>query len=178
MLEKDPATETLQFALEAAQVGAWEWNVRTGEIAWSDNLASVFGMLPSAFGNTFDSFIALIHPDDRAAVERAVMHALEERCSFDCGFRTSPPEGGVQWTLSRGTVFCDEAGAPLRIVGIAMDTTERREAEEQRRRIELQLAGEQAARVERRTLSGGCRTSWRASATGLSRWTGNGATPT
>ena len=68
--------ERLQVSLDAANVGTWDWDVRTGDVHWSENLERIHGQEPGAFKGTFDGFLDGVHPDDRQPVLDAVQRAL------------------------------------------------------------------------------------------------------
>src|SRR5262245_40862195 len=68
----DAELRRLAFAMEAAGIGTWEWDVRTDEIWWSDNLAAIHGVDPAAFDGTVEGFLRLVHPDDRERVAAAI----------------------------------------------------------------------------------------------------------
>ncbi len=121
--------ERLRLALEAGRMGVWEWNVRTNQIRWSDNLESIHGLAPGTFGGTLEAFQSLIHPDDRDSVNRAIARALEERSSYDIEFRNLWPDGSVHWMSGKGKVFTDD-GRPSRMIGVGMDVTARKRAEQ------------------------------------------------
>ncbi len=125
--------ERLRLALEAGRMGVWDWNVKTGVLGWSENLEPIHGLAPGTFGGTLDAFRQVIHPDDRALVSRAIQESLECRSSYDIEFRIVWPDGSAHWMAGKGKVFCDEDGQPARMVGVGMDVTERRRAEQDAR---------------------------------------------
>jgi PAS domain S-box-containing protein len=119
----------LAFALQAAQVGTWEWDLRSDSVTWSRGLRSICSEVADRFDGSFDSAVALIQDEDRPRVVRAVRRAIERRAPFEVEYRHVLPDGGVQWVVSRGQVMCDDAGEPARMLGIVMDITERKSAE-------------------------------------------------
>jgi PAS domain S-box-containing protein len=123
--------ERLRLALEAGRMGVWDWNVQTGVVKWSDNLEPIHGLAPGTFAGTFEAFEQLVHPDDRQAVNRAVRRALEEGSGYDLEFRNVWPDGSVHWMAGKGQVY--GAGRPERMVGVALDITERKRAEQDTR---------------------------------------------
>jgi PAS domain S-box-containing protein len=116
--------------LEAGRMGVWDWDVRTGALAWSDNLEPIHGLTPGTFGGTIEAFRDLIHPEDRDSVLQAISRSLEEQSGFDVEFRTVRPDGGLHWMSGKGKVF-SERGWPVRLIGVGIDITGRRQAEEQ-----------------------------------------------
>jgi PAS domain S-box-containing protein len=124
--------ERLRLALEAGQMGVWEWNLKTNVIQWSDNLEPIHGLAPGSFGGTLESFERLIFPDDRELVQGAIARALQERSSYDIEFRNVWPGGSVHWMSGKGKVFV-ENGEPIRMIGVGMDVTDRKRAEQDSR---------------------------------------------
>ncbi|MDE3154776.1 MAG: PAS domain S-box protein [Acidobacteriota bacterium] len=120
------------FALEAAGVGAWELDLRTGRIAASGSMAEVHGLTPEAFPPSLQAYLPLVHPDDRAALatrlEQAERASTEGR-RFDRQFRIVRPDGAVRWLQVRGQVF--ESRSLVR--GVVLDVTAQHEFEERLR---------------------------------------------
>jgi PAS domain S-box-containing protein len=131
--------EKLRFALEAARMGIWEWDIATGDLRWSDNLERQHGFEPGGFGRSFEAFQEIIHPDDREGVARAVARTLEESVPYDEEFRIVWPDGTVRWMAGKGHVVRNGAGKPERLIGVGLDVTERRRAEEALRESEARF---------------------------------------
>jgi PAS domain S-box-containing protein len=137
--------ERLLLALDAGRMGVWDWNVRTGEVKWSENLEPIHGLAPGSFGGRFQDFQALIHPDDRARVSTAIEQALEHGTGYEIEFRNLWPDGSVHWMSAKGRVLRDERGQSARMIGVGMDVTDRRHLEE-----ELRARADELARADRR----------------------------
>jgi two-component system CheB/CheR fusion protein len=118
--------ERLRLALDAGRMGVWDWNVVTGEIRWSDNLEAIHGLAPGSFPGTFEGFLAIIHPEDRERVSRTIDQATQSGTGYDTEFRNVRADGSVGWISAKGLVVRDEAGRPVRMLGVGMDVTERR----------------------------------------------------
>jgi signal transduction histidine kinase/ActR/RegA family two-component response regulator len=120
--------EKLRLAKEAARMGAWDWDIVTGELAWTERCKALFALPPDA-RVTHDTLLTAIHRDDRPALERAVREALA--CgNYAVEMRVPWPDGTVRWVASHGRAFFDEAGRPVRMAGMALDITDRKRAEE------------------------------------------------
>ncbi|HLY37658.1 MAG TPA: GAF domain-containing protein, partial [Candidatus Binatia bacterium] len=117
--------EQLHLAFDAAHMGTWSWDVRSGGVraSWTDVLAG--GAERTEFDGTFDDFLARFHPDDRAPLNKTLTRALAERGEYEVDVRLRSP-GGTQWIATKGKVACDADGTPVRVVGVAMDVTERK----------------------------------------------------
>ena len=120
----------LRVALEAGNMGSFEWNIQTDEVRWSDNLEGIHGMAPGTFNGTLESFQSLIHGDDRAAVLEKIRRSVETGADYEAEFRSATPGGDTIWILGKGKVLRDEHGGPWRMIGVCMDITVRKRAEE------------------------------------------------
>jgi len=132
--------ERLRLALEAGRLGVWDWNVGTGQVQWSGNLEPIHGLPRGGFAGTLEGFQALAHPDERARVNEAIRRALDEGSGYDIEFRNLRPDGSVHTMAAKGKVLRDAEGRPLRMLGTAMDVTERRRLEDELRRHAERLA--------------------------------------
>ncbi len=119
----------LRLALEANQMGTWDWNISTGEVTWSESMASVFGIPLHAFEGTYEAFLNFVYSEDRESVIQATRQAIQGGVIYNSEFRIVRPDGTVRWITDRGQVFYNEGGHPLRMVGVSADVTERKQAE-------------------------------------------------
>ena len=138
----------LQFAQVSARMGSWEWNIKTNEVWWADGMWLVHGQPIGNTDPTFEHGMAFIHPDDRDRVQSAIQAALTGKGEYEIEYRTTFPDGSVHWIGARGRVIFDKAGQPERMLGIAMDITGNKLAEDALRRSEkLAAAGRLAATI-------------------------------
>jgi PAS domain S-box-containing protein len=121
----------LLTSLEAANVGTWDWNIRSGDVRWSDNLERIHGQAPGSFRGTFEGFLEGVHPDDRQRVLDAIQGAVAGGATYSVEYRSIGPGDTVRWFEGRGHVIRDEAGGPAWMSGICMDVTERHRFQEQ-----------------------------------------------
>ena len=108
--------ERLRFAMDAAEMGTWDWNLITNDVQWSDNLAAIHGLPPDAFDGTFASYEREIHPEDRPRVFASVQRALKEGVPHDVEYRLVAPDGTVRWCEGKGRVEYED-GRPARMSG-------------------------------------------------------------
>jgi len=125
--------ERLRMALDASRMGTWDWDVATNRLEWTDNLLAMFGIAPGKSGGTFQSFLAIIHPEDRPEFQAALDRAFEQQSRFELEFRVIRPDGSVRWASGTGKVYCDPNGRPVRMVGLGVDITERHNLEDKLR---------------------------------------------
>ncbi len=119
-------------ALKAGQLALWDWNIPTGEIAFSDSGAQMLGYAPGDINGRFTSWRDLVHPDDLAAIRHAFdKHVLGQTSTYESEHRLQHKSGKWIWNLARGKVVeWDKFGNPLRMIGINYDVTERKIGEE------------------------------------------------
>jgi PAS domain S-box-containing protein len=144
--------QRLRLALEASHMGTWDYDVEADRVEWSDEMAGIIGRPPEADGGPMAEAFGQVHPDDRAGVEQAVREALERGNDLQIEARLVPgPGGAVRWLLAKGRVYRDENARPLRMTGIAMDITDRKEAEAARQSMahsqRLRALGEMASGI-------------------------------
>ncbi len=120
--------ERLRMATRTGKIGLWDWDILNNRITWTDSLYEIHGVEPGEFAGTVESFAALIHPDDRAPVQRAIQSALEHNARYELEFRAVRPAGGLVWLFTNANVV-HEAGAAVRMVGATVDITARKIAE-------------------------------------------------
>jgi diguanylate cyclase (GGDEF)-like protein/PAS domain S-box-containing protein len=119
-----------------AHLGGWEWDVRTDEISWSDEVYRIYGLAPQSAVPSVERFMGIVHPDDRELVGKAIDGALYESKPYDVEHRVVRPDGEVRVVHRRAEVVRGEGGEPLRMIGTVHDITERKEAEERLREAE------------------------------------------
>jgi PAS domain S-box-containing protein len=117
-------------AQRLANLGSWSWDVETNRINWSDQLYEIYGVAPEQFSGTLNEFIAFVHPDDRAQVGASVRAALEDGDSFSHEERIVRPDGSIRHLHSVGEVIRDEKGAATRMLGVCLDVTAQKQAEQ------------------------------------------------
>ncbi len=122
--------ERLRVAQAAANVGTWEWDLGTQEMAWSDGLEILHGLPPGTFPKTAGDYLELVHPDDRDAVRTAALEAASGDHRFDARYRIQLPQGQTRWVSARGQVFPATAGNPSRVVGVVSDVSDQVQVEE------------------------------------------------
>ena len=136
--------ERLRLAHQAAKIGAFEWNVQTGVNVWTPELEAMYGLARGEFGKTQPAWEQLVHPEDRAAAVGLVNQTFETGEPVEGEWRVVWRDGSVHWIAGRFQAFKDAAGKPLRLSGVNMDITERKQAEETLRQIREDLSLAQA----------------------------------
>jgi PAS domain S-box-containing protein len=122
-----------------SRTGSWNWNIKTGNLMWSAEQRRIFGLPSDAGEVTFDDFARMIHPADRAAALETIDDAIHVRGSFDQEFRILLPDGSVTYVQGSGRPVVRESGEVDEYIGVVMDITEQKRAEEELRRSEANL---------------------------------------
>uniref|UniRef100_B8HSF3 histidine kinase n=1 Tax=Cyanothece sp. (strain PCC 7425 / ATCC 29141) TaxID=395961 RepID=B8HSF3_CYAP4 len=128
-VEEEP-NNWLNLALDAAGMGSWDWDLRTGQILWSPFHEEIFGYEPGKPQRTYQDWYNRIHPDDRVLVEKAMATALAKQSLLEVEYRVRWPNGHIRWVNATGRYSYDRQGQAIRMVGMLTDITQRRYAEE------------------------------------------------
>ena len=131
--------ERLALAINAAQLGMWDWDLKADTTTWSDHMRRIYGREGVSKDASLDSFIEMIHPDDRERVRRTIVESIDRPMVYDIEYRVVRPDGTERWVLATGQTFFDANGRPARRVGLNRDITERKQAEGVVRETENQV---------------------------------------
>lgn len=123
------ALSTASRAAEAAQIGTWEWRLATGQVEWSPQADTIFGLAPGAFAGTYECFLSLVHPSDRAQLQAALQTAIESCQAYHLDHRIITPDGVTRWVSCRGRAVLNADGRVAGMAGTTEDITRRKEAE-------------------------------------------------
>lgn len=131
--------ERLSLTLEAARAGTWEWDLKTNENFWSEELWPVYGLEPHCCQPSYEAWLQTIHPADRAGAAQAVQTAAANGTELNVEWRVLDPDGTERWLLSRGRPIRDAGGDVVRYIGIVFDITERKRTEVALRESEVRF---------------------------------------
>lgn len=118
-------------AQHIAQLGHWELDLTRNRLTWSEEVYRIFELDPKDSPPTYEAFLALVHPDDRAAVDEAYTSSLRTRRPYAIVHRLLFADGRVKWVHERCVTHYDEEGRPLRSIGTVQDVTAQHLADEQ-----------------------------------------------
>ncbi|ADU63660.1 MAG: response regulator [Pseudodesulfovibrio sp.] len=132
MEEIELGAERYRLSAEGAHIGTWDWDIKTGDIVFNEEFARMLGYEFDAFPPFYASWEALVHPDDKPGVLAALTDHLKGRTEeFTSEYRVLTADNRWKWILDKGRVFkWDEVGKPRRALGVHIDLTEQRAAEE------------------------------------------------
>jgi signal transduction histidine kinase len=138
------------IATRAAHAGVYELKRDGLDVWWSDTMHELYAQPPQAFRPTMDTWLGLIHPDDRQSAQNAITAAMRDHSQLRSQYRVVRPDGSVCHIASLAAVVTDSVDASPRLVGIDLDITDRVEADERERNLQQQLrdASRQAGMAE------------------------------
>ncbi len=121
--------ERQRFAVEAAEVGTWSWDVPRDVLTWSARCKALFGLEPDA-EITYQRFLQVLHPDDRSRTNEAVSNCFHTREPYDILYRAVWPDQSIHWLRAKGSGKFNQNGEPIWFEGIVIDfTNQKRSAE-------------------------------------------------
>jgi PAS domain S-box-containing protein len=139
--------ERVRLAQQVTRVGTFELNLQTGVNRWTPELEAMYGLPPGGFAGSREAWEELVLPEDRDRASRFVQDAMATGSS-EGEWRVIPPGNSTRWLFGRGWVLRDDSGKPLRLIGVNIDITERKQAELEVLRLNADLE----RRVTERTL--------------------------
>jgi PAS domain S-box-containing protein len=151
----------LRLALDAARSGTWEWDVRTNKNTWSDEIWQLYGLEPYSCTPSFEKWLTTIHSEDREMAVQRATEAANNSKEIYIEYRVRDKDGSSRWLVARGRPLFGDGNEVVSYIGIAMDITERKRAEEvvlrsekeamQREQLRALAARLQRVREEERT---------------------------
>ncbi|MEI6841411.1 MAG: PAS domain S-box protein, partial [Methanomicrobiales archaeon] len=125
----------LKFALRSAKSGSWDWDFPSGKLVWSPEFFELLG-LPPEVPPSFETWLTALHPDDRKRSMEKIDQSVKDHKDLWNEYRVLLPEGGLRWIGASGSTSYNDQGEPLRMSGICIDISERKQAEEALRESE------------------------------------------
>jgi PAS domain S-box-containing protein len=119
-----------KLALEAARMTTWDWNILTNIVTDHNSIEQLCHLLLGSSEQSFEDFLNAVHPEDQDFVVTSIRNALENTADYDVEFRMVDNDGTLRWVGNKGQVYRDRTGNPVRMIGVAMDITERKLAEQ------------------------------------------------
>ncbi|MEH2278487.1 MAG: PAS domain S-box protein [Nostoc sp.] len=131
--------ERLRLALDASQMGLWDWNIVTNQVIWSENHEVLFGLLPGSFEGTYEAFLKCVYREDRQSVMQVIAQALRQKTDYNNEYRIVRLDQSVHWISAKGKFIYDDQGQAVRMIGVCMETTVCKQAEESTRELTTQV---------------------------------------
>ena len=122
--------DRLRQAVEAGKCVGWDWDVKTGRDRWFGDLQTMFGIQSDTYSGDVEDFRRRVYPEDRELVWKAVTDARQNRKPYVAEFRVVRLDGTVRWITARGQFYYAANGDAVRMLGMAVDITDRKQVEE------------------------------------------------
>uniref|UniRef100_B8HTL5 Circadian input-output histidine kinase CikA n=1 Tax=Cyanothece sp. (strain PCC 7425 / ATCC 29141) TaxID=395961 RepID=B8HTL5_CYAP4 len=129
--------ERLRIAQQAANAGVWNWDIPTNQVTWSAEYYRLYGLDPARTAPSYQNWLNSVVEQDRDRVHQAAQAALSDRIDLNVEFRILHPTEGERWLTAIGQTLFDDTGQPKRMTGIALDITQRKQAEKTLQRYQL-----------------------------------------
>ncbi len=120
--------QRLRLALDAADMGIWEWDVSAGTYQWNDQTYRMLGYEPQSFVPDYSAWARRVHPDDLPKLAAEAQRMMESPREAFAEYRAFGQNDELRWLEARGRFECGADGRPKRYYGVLMDITERRRA--------------------------------------------------
>jgi PAS domain S-box-containing protein len=138
----------LQLALNAGRMGAWDWDIQTGALLWSEGHFTVLGLQVNECQPSYEVWASRVHPDDLAQAEAKIQQAMLEKKEYHHEYRLRWLDGSIHWVEARGQFTYDAQGKPNHSIGVVTEITQRKQAEQEREKL---LKRERIARHQAET---------------------------
>lgn len=137
-LESSLAFDTYRLALDAGNLAVFHYDIQTGHLDWSDSHFQLFGY-KERFKPEGRHWIDRIHPDDRHVVETSYEQYVGNIDELKVEYRIVWPDGSIHWIENRTRSYKDPDGKPTRLFGVAIDVTDQKVSEQERRRTQEKM---------------------------------------
>jgi PAS domain S-box-containing protein len=125
--QRQESENRLHVAVAAGRMGAWNWDISTGLVRWSEELERMHGVDPGAFTGTLDEVMSYIHPLDLDGFTRRLERVLSSPATdYESEYRIMRADGALRWLATRGRVLFDSGDKPVQMLGVCTDITEAR----------------------------------------------------
>ncbi len=122
--------ERLRVALEAGEIGVWDWNIPENILTWTDRVYDIHGVTKKNFKVTYENFSQLIHKEDKKSAQIKIQQSLKNKEPFEAEFRIVTPSGEIRWLTTRASISYDTDGKPLRMLGATSNITHQKQIEQ------------------------------------------------
>lgn len=121
----------LGLATRAAHMGIWDLDLVRNRLIWDDRMYALYGISPEDFHEVYEAWEAAVHPDDLIPARTALQQALYGEKNYHCEFRVRWPDGTIRYLEAYAIIQRDAEGQPLRAIGVNVDISDRKQAEDQ-----------------------------------------------
>jgi PAS domain S-box-containing protein len=130
------ANDRLRLAMESGKSVGWDWDIKSGQESWFGDLQTMFGIRSASYTGHVEDFLRYVHPDDLRQVANAQNESMRGHTPYATEFRIVWPDGTLRYAAATGKCYYSPSGEPERMVGVALDVTDRKRAEQTLRESE------------------------------------------
>ncbi|BAZ70972.1 serine/threonine protein kinase and signal transduction histidine kinase with GAF and PAS/PAC sensor (plasmid) [Fischerella sp. NIES-4106] len=142
--------EQRRLTMDLTNIGSWDWNIVEDTMEWNDNHVRLLGLVANEVESSYQAWRDRVHPEDIERVEQAVTESLATHTDYEAEYRVIHPDNSIHWLVGRGRGIYNQAGQPVRMLGVLFDISERRNAAlRERKRAEEALVIEERNRMAR-----------------------------
>lgn len=124
--------ERMRLALDAGEIGFWEWNIKNNTILWSEILEKLHGLEQGEFSGRYEDFIKAIHPDDREKLQYALKDAIQNRDIYEIEHRWVTERGEILWFKGQGKAIYNSNDEAEKMIGTCINITGQKQSEQLR----------------------------------------------
>jgi PAS domain S-box-containing protein len=135
----------LQLAVKIGRMGTWDWDMQTNALHWSEGHFTILGLKPNECEPDYKVWASRVHPDDLAEAEAKLQQAIAHKKEYHHEYRLRWSDGSIHWVEARGQFTYDAQEHPKRSIGVVLNITQRKQAEQEREQL---LERERIARSE------------------------------
>ena len=121
--------EQRRLAIDLNHIGCWDFDIASGEATWNENHFKLLGLDPNKVEGSYSTWRDRVHPDDLDWVEDTFKASLNNHTNLEMEYRIVYPDGDVRWILTKAKEVCDSSGKAIRMIGIMIDTSDRKQIE-------------------------------------------------
>jgi len=114
----------LSQATRLSQIGSWELDRQSNRLTWSDEVYQIFRLSPDEFDNTYETFLEMVHPDDREEVDKAYQTSIDTKTPYHTTHRIVLKDGSIKQVEEWGETFFDDADQPTHSVGLVRECSQ------------------------------------------------------
>jgi diguanylate cyclase (GGDEF)-like protein/PAS domain S-box-containing protein len=116
--------DLFEEAQQITQLGNWEWNIKTNDLKWSDQIYRIFGLEPKSVEPNYDTFMSYVHSDDRKLVNDSVQRSLDDDVPYDIIHKLVLIDGSIKYVREQGHVQRNVDNEPERMIGTVQEITQ------------------------------------------------------
>ncbi|MBW4457146.1 MAG: AAA family ATPase [Nostoc indistinguendum CM1-VF10] len=122
--------EQRRLTMDFTHIGSWNWNITENTVNWNDNHARLLGLVPGEVESSYQAWRDRVYREDINRVEQAVTTALATHTDFEAEYRVIYPDNSIHWLVGRGRGIYNQAGQPVQMLGVILDISDRKRAEQ------------------------------------------------